>query len=158
MNKKHPGLIASDNNDSSGFLLWQAATLWQRGLKKELDKINITHPQYILMSSLLWLSKQQESVTQINLSVHSRIDPMTTSAIIKILQRKNLVEREEHHTDTRAKKTTLTTEGMKVTRQAAKVIERFDNRFFKPLSKKEKSFQEKLVLLLPVKESKAKRQ
>lgn len=157
MKKKYLSLISNDESDSSGFLLWQTATLWQRGLKKELDKISITYPQYVLMSSLLKLSKQQESVTQINLSGHSQTDPMTTSAIIKILQRKNLIEREEHHADTRAKKITLTAEGLKVTKQAVKTIEKFDKRFFKPLDKKEKSFQEKLVSLLPAKENKAKK-
>ena len=110
MKKKQPDFSIEEASDSSGFLLWQVTTLWQRGIKKELDKIGITHPQFVLLASLLWLSKQQESVTQINLSSHSQIDPMTTSAIIKILQRKNLVGREEHHADTRAKKIALTPE------------------------------------------------
>ena len=156
MKKKQSDFSVEQANDSSGFLLWQVTTLWQRGIKKELDKIGITHPQFVLLASLLWLSKQQESVTQINLSAHSQIDPMTASAIIKILQRKNLVAREEHHTDTRAKKIALTPEGLKTTKQAVKIIEKFDIRFFKPLDKKENSFRQKLSSLLPQKEDKTK--
>lgn len=154
MKKKNTDFIIAETGVGSGFLLWQVATLWQRGIKKELDKIDITYPQFLLMSSLLSLSKQRDSVTQINLSSHSQMDPMTTSAIIKILQRKNLIAREEHHTDTRAKKVALTAEGVRTTKQAVKIIEKFDNRFFKPLDKKEKSFREKLVSLLPQKEEK----
>ncbi len=148
MKKKQPGFIVETSNDNSGLLLWQVTTLWQRGIKKELDKTGITYPQFMLLTSLLLLSKQQDSVTQINLSTHSSIDPMTTSAIIKILHRKKLIEREEHHLDTRAKKLALTPEGLKTTKQATKIIEKFDDRFFEPLGKKEKSFQEKLQSLL----------
>ncbi|HTN37066.1 MAG TPA: MarR family transcriptional regulator [Arachidicoccus sp.] len=94
--------------DSAGFLLWQVATLWQRGIKKSPENIAVTHPQFVLLASLLWLSKQQRSVTQIDLSRHTKIDPMTTSTITRTLQRKHLIEREEHPTDTRAKAITLT--------------------------------------------------
>jgi len=134
--------------DSSGFLLWQVTTLWQRGIKKVLDDIDITHPQFVLLASLLWLSKQKESVTQIDLSQHSKIDPMTTSTVIRTLERKELIERQEHHTDTRAKAITLTGNGLKVTRQAIKIIEKFDTAFFSSLGHKIKDFNSGLLVLL----------
>ncbi|HZE85294.1 MAG TPA: hypothetical protein VE035_13360 [Puia sp.] len=34
-----------------------------------------------MLASLLWLTRQKKSVTQIDLSQHSQIDPMTTSAM-----------------------------------------------------------------------------
>ena len=134
--------------DSPGFLLWQVTTLWQRGIKKSLDTINITHPQFVLLASLLWLSKQKEAVTQIDLSQHSKIDPMTTSTVIRTLQRKGLIERQEHHTDTRAKTITLTSDGIKTTRQAVKIIEKFDTDFFQSLGNKTKDFNMFLLHLL----------
>ena len=134
--------------ESSGFLLWQVTTLWQRGIKKSLDSINITHPQFVLLASLLWLSKQKESVTQIDLSQHSKIDPMTTSTVIRTLQRKQLIERQEHHTDTRAKTILLTGNGIKITRQAVKIIEKFDRDFFQSLGHKTQDFNHNLLTLL----------
>jgi len=138
--------------DSPGFLLWQVTTLWQRGIKKALDSIEITHPQFVLLASLLWLSRQKESVTQIDLSQHSKIDPMTTSTVIRTLERKELIERQEHHTDTRAKAITLTNNGLKVTRQAIKIIEKFDTDFFSSLGGKAKDFNTGLLILLNAKQ------
>ncbi len=134
--------------ESSGFLLWQVTTLWQRGIKKSLDSIDITHPQFVLLASLLWLSKHKESVTQIDLSQHSKIDPMTTSTVIRTLERKQLIKRQEHHTDTRAKTISLTDNGLKITRQAVKIIEKFDADFFQSLDDKMLDFNVELLKLL----------
>jgi len=148
MKKPDQAFSVKQPEDSSGFLLWQVTTLWQRGIKKALDAIDITHPQFVLLASLLWLSKQKESVTQIDLSSHSKIDPMTTSTIIRTLERKELIGRQEHHTDTRAKTVVLTATGIKVTRQAVKIIEKFDADFFTSLENKKKGFNEALLVLL----------
>lgn len=134
--------------ESSGFLLWQVTTLWQRGIKKSLDSIDITHPQFVLLASLLWLSKQKESVTQIDLSQHSKIDPMTTSTVIRTLEKKQLIKRQEHYTDTRAKTISLTDNGLKITKQAVKIIEKFDTDFFQSLGDKTQNFNFGLLTLL----------
>ncbi|HEX9510044.1 MAG TPA: MarR family transcriptional regulator [Puia sp.] len=148
MAKPNPNFSIKEAEDSSGFLLWQVTTLWQRGIKKALDTIEITHPQFVLLASLLWLSGQKKSVTQIDLSQHSQIDPMTTSTVIRTLQKKGLVERREHETDTRAKIVLLTANGLKVTRKAVKIIENFDADFFQSLGDKADAFNIALRLLL----------
>ncbi|MCR8561362.1 MarR family transcriptional regulator [Mucilaginibacter sp. BJC16-A38] len=134
--------------DSPGFLLWQVTTLWHRAIKKALDEIDLTHPQFVLLASLLWLSKTKASITQIDLSHHSKIDPMTTSTIIKTLLRKGLVERQEHETDTRAKSVTLTENGIAISRQAVQIINKVDDDFFTGLGKDVKDFNGMLVGLL----------
>jgi len=91
---------------------------------------------------------KKENVTQIDLSQHSKIDPMTTSTVIRTLQRKGLIERQEHHTDTRAKTVTLTNDGSRITRQAVKIIEKFDAVFFQSLGNKTKDFNMFLLHLL----------
>jgi len=134
--------------DSPGFLLWQVTTLWHRAIKKALDEIDLTHPQFVLLASLLWLSKTKESITQIDLSHHSKIDPMTTSTIIKTLLRKGLVERQEHHTDTRAKSVTLTESGIAISKQAVQIINKVDEDFFNSLGADIKNFNGNLINLL----------
>lgn len=134
--------------ESSGFLLWQVTNLWQREIKKVLEKYNLTHSQFVLLASILWLSEQKEIVTQILLSSHTKIDPMTTSTVLRALQKRGLLERQEHLTDTRAKTVGLTSSGRKIAKLAVKTVEQFDGEFFSPLGDKAKDFNEKLNSLL----------
>jgi DNA-binding MarR family transcriptional regulator len=134
--------------DSSGFLLWQVTTLWQRGIKKALDKHKLTHAQYVLLASLMWLSKQKENVTQIDLSGHSKIDPMTTSTVLRTLQAKGFIERQEHFSDTRAKTVLLNENGIRIVKLAIKTIEQFDKDFFILLGKKQIDFNKHLLKLI----------
>src|SRR6478736_8032931 len=96
--------------DSSGFLLWQVTSLWQREIRKALEKYDLTHSQFVLMASIHWLTLHHQEVTQVVLASHSKIDPMTTSTVLRTLQGKNLLQRQEHATDTRAKTVALTEE------------------------------------------------
>ncbi|NOU47973.1 MAG: MarR family transcriptional regulator, partial [Bacteroidales bacterium] len=122
--------IFDKTEESPGFLLWQVTNLWQREIKKALEKYDLTHSQFVLLASLLWLSKENESVTQITLSFHTKIDPMTTSTVLRTLQKKGLIKRQEHLTDTRAKTVKLTTDGQKIAILAVKTVEELDGIFF----------------------------
>ncbi|MCL4540609.1 MAG: MarR family transcriptional regulator [Bacteroidetes bacterium] len=135
-------------DDSTGFLLWQVTNLWQREIKKALEKYRLTHSQFVIMASIHWLTLHSEEVTQILLSNHTKIDPMTTSTVLRTLQQKGLVERQEHSTDTRAKVVTLTEEGRKVIKQAVATVETFDLEFFSALGKETDKFNRKLISLL----------
>src|SRR3954464_10011991 len=108
--------------DSSGFLLWQVTNLWQREIKKALEKFDLTHSQYVLLASIHWLTLHNQEVTQIVLSSHTKIDPMTTSTVLRTLQSKDLIQRQEHTTDTRAKTVALTAEGKKIVKQSVKTV------------------------------------
>jgi len=134
--------------DSSGFLLWQVTALWQREIKKALEKYNITHSQYVLMASIHWLTLHKQEVTQIVLSSHTKIDPMTTSTVLRTLQEKKFIQRQEHATDTRAKTVMLTDEGKKIIKQAVKTVEKFDHDFFNKLGDKVRDFNKALLTLL----------
>ena len=147
---KHPDnpFQASEAEDSSGFLLWQVTNLWQREIRKALEKYNLTHAQFVLMASIHWLTLHKQEVTQVVLSSHTKIDPMTTSTVLRTLQQKNLLSRQEHATDTRAKTVTLTADGITIIKQAVKTVEQFDNLFFSTLGHKTESFNKKLRQLL----------
>lgn len=116
--------------DSPGYLLWQVTTLWQREIKKRLDELDVTHSQYVLLASLLWLTGREGHVTQIDLASHSKIDPMTTSTVLRTLEKKGWVQRAEHPTDTRAKTVVLTPKGTDVVRRAIPIVEQTDREFF----------------------------
>ena len=119
--------------DSTGFLLWQLTNLWQREIRKALEPFDLTHSQYVLLASTHWLSLQQQEVTQILLSQHTKIDPMTTSTVLRTLQAKALLRRREHSSDSRAKSVALTPEGLEIVKQAVVAVEQFDRDFFSRL-------------------------
>lgn len=78
------------------------------------------------MASIHWLSLHHEVVTQILLASRAKIDPVTTPTVLRTLQRKDYITRQEHTTDTRAKRIDLTPKGQKITKQAVKTVESFD--------------------------------
>ena len=134
--------------DSSGFLLWQVTNLWQREIKKSLEPFDLTHSQFVLMASIHWLTLHKQDVTQILLSSHTKIDPMTTSTVLRTLQTKGLLQRREHVTDTRAKTVELTDKGKKIIKEAVKTVETFDKTFFAALGDKTQLFNQQLLTLL----------
>lgn len=134
--------------ESSGFLLWQVTNLWQREIRKALEPFDLTHSQFVLMASIHWLSLHEKAVTQIVLSSHTKIDPMTTSTVLRTLESKQLIQRQEHQTDTRAKTVALTQSGKEIVKQAVVAVENFDRAFFAKLGEKTKTFNEELLTLL----------
>jgi MarR family transcriptional regulator, organic hydroperoxide resistance regulator len=148
MKNKEKTFSVERAEDSSGFLLWQVTNLWQREIKKALEKYDLTHSQFVLMASIHWLTLNKEDVTQILLSSHTKIDPMTTSTVLRTLQAKELIQRQEHATDTRAKTVELTDSGKKIIKQAVKTVEAFDAEFFAVLGEKIPKFNKQLGLLL----------
>ena len=148
MKPKHNPFQFDKAEDSSVFLLWQVTNLWQREIKKALEKHGLTHSQFVLMASIHWLTLSKQDVTQILLSSHTKIDPMTTSTVLRNLQTKGFIKRQEHQTDTRAKTVSLTDKGIKTVILAVKTVEKFDDEFFSPLGKQTADFNRKLSLLL----------
>lgn len=134
--------------ESSGFLLWQVTNLWQREIKKSLEQYGITHSQFVLMASIHWLTLHKQEVTQIVLSNHTKIDPMTTSTVLRTLQQKALLQRQEHSTDTRAKTVVLTESGKEIIKKAVVTVEKFDKEFFALLGDKLSGFNNGLLALL----------
>jgi DNA-binding MarR family transcriptional regulator len=134
--------------ESSGFLLWQVTNLWQREIKKALKPFGLTHSQFVLLASSHWLTLHKQQVTQVALSNHTKIDPMTTSTVLRTLQQKSFIQRQEHLTDTRAKTIELTDEGKTVIKKAVVAVETFDTEFFSLLGSKTTELNKNLITLL----------
>jgi DNA-binding MarR family transcriptional regulator len=134
--------------DSSGFLLWQVTMLWQRKIKKGLDTIDITHTQFVLLASLAWLLNKNDSVTQTAIAEHSKTDRMMVSKVLRTLQQKGLIQRQQHETDTRAKIISLTTKGEIVLQKALKLVTKTDANFFNVLQKEVASYNMQMLKLM----------
>lgn len=116
--------------ESSGYLLWQVTMAWQRAMKKELDKLDVTHTQFVLMAALGWLSKANTAVTQIEIAQHSNTDRMMVSKVLRTLEAKQYVVRANHEVDTRAKIIKLTPQGHDILKKALVVVKDVDDSFF----------------------------
>ncbi len=134
--------------DSSGFLLWQVTNLWQREIKKALLPFDLTHSQFVILASTHWLILQNAEVTQIVLSNNTKIDPMTTSQVLRALQKKEFIIRKEHLTDTRAKTIEITETGRETIKKAVIAVEHFDREFFSKLETAQQEFNRNLQSLL----------
>lgn len=116
--------------DSPGFLLWQTTMTWQRLIRKSLDPYEISHPQFVIMATVLWFQSHQNETTQINIINWTKLDKMTVSKALKPLIAKGLVTRKEHSEDTRAKSVLITPKGQKLLNQLVAVVEGVDKTYF----------------------------
>lgn len=108
--------------DDIGFLLWQIMKIWQRGKHRMLDEFGITAPQMEILSSVHHLSITEAEVTQIMISNLTLVDPMTTSTILRNLEKKDLITRKASETDTRARIVEITEEGINLLVKAKEKI------------------------------------
>jgi DNA-binding MarR family transcriptional regulator len=135
-------------HDSPGYLLGQLTMLWQRKLKKVLDPLDLTQTQFVLLAALGWLSKKNNAVTQIDIANQSNADRMMVSKVLRTLQEKGFVTRQEHETDTRAKTIRLTTTGEIILQKAIVEVENADLDFFAAINTKLPSFNRNMLQLI----------
>ena len=120
---------------------------WHSMIKKELKKMNLTHPQFVVLASLAYLSQNGNEVTQIMISKLSGIDVMTVSQILNLLEKNDFVKRKEHSRDTRAKAVILSKKGEEVLQKAVPLVEQIDEIFFEKLDTDEEQFKHFLARL-----------
>ena len=134
--------------DSPGFLLAQVTMLWQRKQKRVLDPLYLTHTQFVLLSSLAWLSRENDDVTQVDIANLSNADRMMVSKVLRTLVEKKFITRQEHPIDTRAKIIKLTQEGAEVLQKALEMVENADIEFFSAIKTDIEAFNIDMLKLI----------
>jgi DNA-binding MarR family transcriptional regulator len=117
-------------NDDIGYLIWRVSKYWQRGKHKLLGEFGLTGSQLELLGAIYHMSKQKMEATQILLSQETEIDPMTTSTILRNLQKKGLISRRESTTDTRARIVEVTDAGSELFERAIMKVKEGQNLLF----------------------------
>ena len=140
-------------NDSPGYLLGQLTMLWQRKQKKVLDPLDLTQTQLALLAALGWLSKTSDVVTQVDIANQSNADRMMVSKVLRTLESKKFITRQEHPTDTRAKIIKLTNTGEAVLQKALIEVVNADLDFFSALDEDLSSFNSNMVKLIEINKS-----
>ncbi|MBS0289848.1 MAG: MarR family transcriptional regulator [Proteobacteria bacterium] len=129
--KKSMNFSFKKAEDSPGFLLWQLTNQWQQQQRKALRSLGLTHPQFVALAGILWLSSiHEEGASQIQVADFTRIDKMMMSDLVQTLLQKNLIERYRHPQDKRAYSLTLTQKGHALTLKAIPIVEGVDALFF----------------------------
>lgn len=118
---------------SPGYLLWKVSTQWRSAIEDVLKPLGLTHPQFVILASLGWLTRKGTLVTQVQIGKSSSLDPNTTSQILRGLEKRKLIKRTQL-SDERSKNPTLTQAGSTLLAQALPAIEKADAQFFSVLS------------------------
>ena len=123
--------------ESLGFLLWRVSLKWRGTIEAALKVHDLTHPQFVMLASLGWLTKEGDMVTQAVVGKMAGFDPNTASQILRGLEAKKLIKRVQKQ-DERSKNPMLTELGIKrLSDSMSKAVEKIDAVFFKPLTKVE---------------------
>lgn len=121
---------------SPGFLLWQVSTSWRSAIEAVLKPLSLTHPQFVVLAVLGWLTRNGDRVSQATIGKMAGLDPNTISQILGGLERKKLIKRVQS-SDSRAKNPLLTKQGSEVLAGALPAVEDADDQFFKTLTAQE---------------------
>ena len=120
-------------DQSPGFLLWQVANDWQRRQRLALKTLGLTHVQFVILASTGWLNQSNQPVSQVQLASYAHLDIMMTSQVLRTLEKKGLMERGSHPTDTRARSIRLTGAAQSLLERALPLVEETDRQFFASL-------------------------
>lgn len=133
--------------ENLGYLLWQTNMTWRREQNRALDSIGLTQTQFAILAALNSLLKQSDAVTQKAIATQSNTDTMMVSKVLRTLEKKGLIERKQHQTDTRAKCVFLTAKGEKTFQNAFEIATISNTAFFNNLSD-EDSFRKELQRII----------
>ncbi|MBD8388501.1 MarR family winged helix-turn-helix transcriptional regulator [Dysgonomonas sp. BGC7] len=129
-----------------GYLIWRVSKYWHRGKHKLLDEFGLTSAQLELLGAIYHMSRRNMEATQIILSQETDIDPMTTSTILRNLQRKGLISRRESTTDTRARIVEVTEAGAELFVKAISKVKEGQDVLFKNIDTEALKIQLQILL------------
>jgi DNA-binding MarR family transcriptional regulator len=122
--------------ESPGYLLWHISLSWRNAVEAALKPFNLTHPQFVVLATTAWLTREEKKVSQIDISRASGLDPNTTSQVLRGLETKGFVQRVRSMNE-KNKNPTLTEVGFSILSRALPAVEKADSNFFTVLDSEE---------------------
>ncbi|ESY87989.1 MarR family transcriptional regulator [Mesorhizobium sp. LNHC220B00] len=120
-------------SESPGLLLWRTTMRWQRIMTAALAPLDLTHVQFVLLASAMWLGRNGEPPNQVQLAAQAGTEVKMTSDVVARLEAKGLIVREADPRDSRAKVIRVTAAGAAAAQQAMVAVEAADSAFFEPV-------------------------
>lgn len=122
--------MATNPEDSPGFLLWHVTLRWQRDMAAALAPLDLTHVQFVLLASTWWLNTHGERPSQVRVAQQAGTDVKMTSQVLRTLEAKELITRDVDPADTRARLIRVTHRGTALAVEAIDAVEAADAAFF----------------------------
>lgn len=116
--------------ETFGFRLWHVLHAWQRRVEAALTPLALTHMQFVVLAITGWLAQEGETPSQSRIAGFGKIDRMTLSNILRLLEEKGYVARAPHPDDPRANRVDLTRTGRSALRRAKRLVAETQDRFF----------------------------
>lgn len=126
-------------------LMWKVTKLLTKKKKMILEEFGLTCSQFEILAAIDYFSKNSNEVIQINLSEKAQIDPMTTSTVLRNLQKRELIKRERGLVNTRTVEVSLTDKGKDLYVAARQKIEKMRVDIYQNLDQKQ--FTSQLLIL-----------
>lgn len=142
-----PSRFKNDAESSTGLLFIRVYNKWHTIIRKELRKLGITHPQFVILTSLNFLSQSEDNVSQVNLAKMADMDVMSVSQILRGLEEKEFIKRITNPKDSRANTIVLLPKGQEMTKLAVPIVEQIDEDFFGILQDQESNFRDSLKII-----------
>jgi DNA-binding MarR family transcriptional regulator len=143
-----PSTRFKNNADgSTGLLFIRVYNKWHSTISQELRILGITHPQFVVLTSLNFLSQSDDNVTQVSIAKMADMDVMSVSQIVKGLEKNGFIERTANPKDSRAKAVKLLPKGSEMVIKALPIVEKIDDQFFGILKDDESAFRQYLKIL-----------
>lgn len=120
-------------SESPGLLLWRTTMRWQRVMTAALAPLDLTHVQFVLLASAMWLGRNGEPPNQVQLAAQAGTEVKMTSDVVARLEVKGLIAREADPHDARAKVIRVTATGAAAAQRAIVAVEAADAAFFEPV-------------------------
>lgn len=140
-------LFKDDAESSTGLLFIRVYNKWHSIITQELRKLGITHPQFVVLTTLNFLSQSDDNVTQVSIAKMADMDVMSASQIIRGLEKKEFIKRTTNPEDSRANSVILLPKGQEMVRLAIPIVEKIDEEFFGVLHENEVLFRNYLKQL-----------
>lgn len=120
-------------SESPGLLLWRTTMRWQRVMTAALAPLDLTHVQFVLLASAMWLGRNGQPPNQVQLAAQAGTEVKMTSDVVARLEAKALIVREPDPHDSRAKVIRITAAGATAAQRAIVAVETADAAFFEPV-------------------------
>lgn len=133
-----------DAESSTGLLFIRVYNKWHSIITQELRNLGITHPQFVILTTLNFLSQSSENVTQVSIAKLADMDVMSVSQIVRGLEKKEFIKRTTNPEDSRANSVILLPKGQEMVRLALPIVEKIDDEFFGTLQDSEFIFRKYL--------------
>jgi DNA-binding MarR family transcriptional regulator len=123
--------MAQSTGGGFGFALTHAAQTWRAEAAEVLKPHALTVPQFLVLVALFRQSRHGWApLTQVEISTRLDMDANTTSQIVRGLERRELLLRQPHPGDARARALTLTESGERLARVASADARAHNDRYF----------------------------